>query len=113
MEKFLQIAGILFAAMALLIALVLIASSPSRGLIFLPVAGWAVSAVVGGAIIAAFGSMLGHLKAIRFHAEKQSMLLEDRNRYQPVRSQEAPSTPYSHPGPKPNLSDVKTRFTDT
>lgn len=111
MDKFLQIAGLVFAVLAVVLAIWAIGTAPSGSLIALPVAGWAATTIVGGVIIAAFGSMLGHLKAIRAHSERQTFILEE------SRNHSSPQQPHAlprgeHAGQKPDLSQIKLRFTD-
>lgn len=70
MDKFLEIAGILTVLLASLAALIIVGSSGNAAtlLFILP---WVVTSVIGGVVLAAFGSMLAQLKAIRNAVESQ------------------------------------------
>lgn len=77
MDKFLEVAGILIVLVTLVvIALILANTSGSPGLVALGLATWGVPGIIGGIVLAAFGQMLGQLKAIRYQAEKQNLALD-------------------------------------
>ncbi|MDP9559775.1 UNVERIFIED_ORG: hypothetical protein J2740_000945 [Rhizobium nepotum] len=78
MDKFLEIIGMLGASFVLLT--MIIVTSQSRGgsdtaMTILAMLPWALPAIVGCIIIAAFGNMLSQLKAIREASEQQTGLL--------------------------------------
>lgn len=73
MDKFLEIVGAIgVIAVLLIMAVVLVNSAGStRTIMLAAMLPWALPAIVGSVVIAAFGSMLGHLKAIRELLERQ------------------------------------------
>lgn len=78
MDKFLEIIGMLGAAVVLLITLMIVANSrggADTAMVLFGVLPWALPAIVGSIIIAAFGNMLSQLKAIREASEQQTGLL--------------------------------------
>lgn len=75
MDKFLEIVGGLGASVVLLVMLLITANSgggSATALTILAMLPWAAPAIVGFVIIAAFGNMLGQLKAIREASERQA-----------------------------------------
>jgi hypothetical protein len=75
MEKFLQWVGWLGISAVIFVLLAVMLSAARGQYAILAFAGsmtWAIPAVVGFVLIAAFGSMLGQLKAIRAAAERQA-----------------------------------------
>ncbi|SCX00705.1 hypothetical protein DSM25558_0164 [Agrobacterium sp. DSM 25558] len=75
MDKFLQVVGwvgIAVVAAALLAVIVKSGTSEYALLALLGAMTWALPAVIGFVIIAAFGSMLSQLKAIRAASERQA-----------------------------------------
>jgi hypothetical protein len=80
MDKLLEVIGSL-GICAVLLTLVLLASASQGGtdaaIVVLGSLPWAVPALIGCVIIAAFGVMLGELKAIRLATEIQSLHLRD------------------------------------
>ncbi|KQY20763.1 hypothetical protein [Rhizobium sp. Root483D2] len=75
MDKFLEVVGIAIVLLTLGALLLLVAGAQSP-LILLPALPWAIPSIIGGVVIAAFGSMLGQLKAIRDAAERQAAILQ-------------------------------------
>lgn len=77
MGKLLQIIGIVTILAALAAAIALLATDPAtaqlRALVVLP---WALSAILSGILLAAFGSMLRQLSAIRAATEHQAALFQ-------------------------------------
>ncbi|CAN7256721.1 hypothetical protein IB277_31215 [Ensifer sp. ENS07] len=77
MGKLLQIIAIVIILAALAAAIALLAADPAtaqlRALVILP---WALSAILSGILLAAFGSMLRQLSAIRAATERQAALFQ-------------------------------------
>lgn len=71
MDKFLEIVGIVIVLLTLLVAVVITANSGNANTLFY-ILPWAVPSVIGGVVLAAFGSMLEQLKAIRAATEFQA-----------------------------------------
>lgn len=79
MDKFLEIVGMIGAALVLLIALMIIANTrggADTAMVLFGILPWALPAIVGSIIIAAFGNMLSQLKAIREASERQNGLFQ-------------------------------------
>jgi hypothetical protein len=80
MDKFLEVAGILIVLVTLgIIGLILSNTSGSPGLVAMGLATWGVPGIIGGIVLAAFGQMLGQLKAIRYATERQLQLQLEAN----------------------------------
>ncbi|MDX3929195.1 MAG: hypothetical protein QHC90_25765 [Shinella sp.] len=82
MDKFLEIIGLLIVVVTLFLMVAVVKQSGDAVTLVLSLS-WAVPAIIGGVILAAFGSMLGQLKAIRANSEKQTELFQsllDRSR---------------------------------
>ncbi|OCJ68993.1 hypothetical protein A6U97_02465 [Agrobacterium tumefaciens] len=80
MDKFLEIVGGLGASLVLLVMILITANSgggSATALTILAMLPWAVPAIVGFVIIAAFGNMLGQLKAIRAANERQNEIMNE------------------------------------
>ena len=79
MDKFLQVVGWVGIGIVVFFLLVVMAKA-GRGeyamLALVASMTWALPAVVGFVIIAAFGSMLGQLKAIRAASERQAEMFQ-------------------------------------
>lgn len=75
MDKFLEIVGIAIVLLTLGVLLLLVAGSQSPVLL-IPALPWAIPSIIGGVVLAAFGSMLGQLKAIRDASERQAAILQ-------------------------------------
>ncbi|WP_312806640.1 hypothetical protein [Agrobacterium cavarae] len=75
MDKFLQIVGWIGITVAVFVVLAVVANA-GRGqyavLAFVGTLAWAIPSIIGFVIIAAFGSMLSQLKAIRAASERQA-----------------------------------------
>ncbi len=77
MDNFLEVVGMLIVIVAMLVVLVLIMDAPSSpGSVLIGSLIWAAPTVIGGFVLAAFGSMLSQLKVIRYASEKQCYLLD-------------------------------------
>ncbi|MEW9522366.1 hypothetical protein MRBLRH8O_000146 [Agrobacterium radiobacter] len=79
MDKFLELVGMLGAAIVLLITMMIVANSrggADTAVVLFGILPWALPAIVGSIIIAAFGNMLSQLKAIREAAERQNGLFQ-------------------------------------
>lgn len=79
MDKFLEIVGMIGAALVLLAILMIVANTrggADTAMVLFGVLPWALPAIVGSIIIAAFGNMLGQLKAIREASELQNGLFQ-------------------------------------
>ncbi|QCM09095.1 hypothetical protein CFBP6625_01035 [Agrobacterium tumefaciens] len=79
MDKFLEIVGMLGAAIILLITMMIVANSrggTNTTIVLFGILPWALPAIVGSIIIAAFGNMLSQLKAIREASERQNGLFQ-------------------------------------
>ncbi|WP_421360306.1 hypothetical protein [Agrobacterium rosae] len=80
MDKFLQVVGWVGIGIVAFFLLVVMAKA-GRGeyamLALVASMTWALPAVVGFVIIAAFGSMLGQLKAIRVASERQAQMFSE------------------------------------
>ncbi|MDM9627246.1 hypothetical protein QTL95_15165 [Rhizobium sp. S152] len=76
MAKILQIIGVLIVLAVLIALLFLVAIGSSASVLFVALP-WAIPSIVCGILIAAFGSMLEQLVAIRLTAEKQTAILEE------------------------------------
>ncbi|MDA5240622.1 hypothetical protein EXN32_25200 [Agrobacterium tumefaciens] len=80
MDKFLEIVGAIGVCLVLLVLIVLIFSTrggPDAALALVAALPWAFPAIVGFVIIAAFGNMLGQLKAIREASERQASMFAE------------------------------------
>lgn len=80
MDKFLEIIGALGTSIVLLAMIAITANSAggsAAALTILAMLPWAVPAIVGFVMIAAFGNMLGQLKAIREAAERQANMFAE------------------------------------
>lgn len=80
MDRFLEIVGSLGVIAVLLILLVVIFSTRGgldAALAVASVLPWAVPAIIGFIIIAAFGNMLGQLNAIRTASERQAEMFAE------------------------------------
>ncbi|OCP11142.1 MULTISPECIES: hypothetical protein [unclassified Ensifer] len=77
MGKLLQIIGIVIIIAAAVVATATLAVDPAtaqlRALMVLP---WALSAILSGILLTAFGSMLRQLSAIRAATERQAALFQ-------------------------------------
>ncbi|WP_172746534.1 hypothetical protein [Neorhizobium sp. T25_13] len=74
MDKFLQIIGALICVAALSLMVFIMSASADRGdgvTLLLGMLPFGIPAVIGGVVLAAFGSMLEQLKAIRASLERQ------------------------------------------
>ena len=79
MDTFLEIIGAVGAAAVLLFMTIIVANSgggSSTASLLVGLLSWGVPAVVGFVIIAAFGNMLGQLKAIRSATERQAEIFQ-------------------------------------
>lgn len=80
MDKFLQVVGWIGIAAVVFVVLVVVANA-GRGqyavLAFMGTLAWALPSVVGFVVIAAFGSMLSQLKAIRAASERQAEMFSE------------------------------------
>jgi len=87
MATILEIAGALIVLLTLAAAAVIMsqAHDPSALILLLP---WALPSILGGVIVAAFGSMLAQLVAIRKATERQAVSLDEvanpRKRVEPI-----------------------------
>ncbi|MCW8057656.1 hypothetical protein [Agrobacterium tumefaciens] len=80
MDKFLEIVGAVGVIAVLLIMLIVIFSTKGgmdAALALASVLPWAAPAIIGFIIIAAFGNMLGQLKAIRTASERQAEMFAE------------------------------------
>jgi hypothetical protein len=78
-DKFLEIIGSLGVSAVLLVMIMIVGNSGGGSATAITILGllpWAVPAVVGFIIIAAFGNMLGQLKAIRAATERQAAVFQ-------------------------------------
>lgn len=88
MDKFLEIVGMVGAAIVLLITLMIVANSrggANTAIVLFGILPWALPAIVGSIIIAAFGNMLSQLKAIREASEFQNGLFQTLIEYQTIK----------------------------
>lgn len=79
MDKFLEVIGSLGVCLVFIIMMMLVGNSGGGDATLLMIIGllpWAVPAIIGCVIIAAFGNMLGQLKAIREASEKQAEMFQ-------------------------------------
>ncbi|MBD9558382.1 hypothetical protein ACI2KT_32970 [Ensifer adhaerens] len=87
MGKLLQIIGIVIIVAAIVVGLAMLVGDPAtaylRALSILP---WTWSAILTGILLAAFGSMLRQLSAIRAATERQATL------FQAILDRRAPTT---------------------
>lgn len=91
MDKFLQVVGwvgIGSVAAALIAVMVKAGTSEYALLALLGAMTWALPAAIGFVIIAAFGSMLSQLKAIRASSQKQAEIFQEI-----ISSRKRPETP--------------------
>ncbi|WP_320203991.1 hypothetical protein [Agrobacterium rosae] len=75
MDKFLQIIGALGVCLVLLATIAMLVNSGGGTAAFIILMGllpWSIPAIVGFVLVAAFGSMLSQLKAIRSASERQA-----------------------------------------
>ncbi|MDQ0323971.1 hypothetical protein QO002_006178 [Pararhizobium capsulatum DSM 1112] len=82
MDRFLEFTGIGIVIVTFGAAVAVFMSAghaPGPGL--LGVATWALPTIVGGVVLAAFGRMLGELKALRHEAAKQTGTLDKISSY--------------------------------
>ncbi|MEQ1405633.1 hypothetical protein ABK249_11880 [Neorhizobium sp. Rsf11] len=80
MDKFLQIVGALICLVALSLMLFILSASQERGdgvTLLLGMLPFGIPSIIGGAVLAAFGSILEQLKAIRKATEQQAEVLMD------------------------------------
>lgn len=80
MDKFLEVIGSLGVCLVFIIMMMLVGNSGGGDATLLMIIGllpWAVPAMIGCVIIAAFGNMLGQLKAIREASEKQAEMFAE------------------------------------
>ena len=79
MDKFLEVIGSLGVCLVFIIMMMLVGNCGGGDATLLMIIGllpWAVPAIIGCVIIAAFGNMLGQLKAIREASEKQAEMFQ-------------------------------------
>ncbi len=79
MDKLLEIIGMIGVCAVLIIMMMVVGNSgggTATMLTLLSLLPWAVPAIIGCIIIAAFGNMLGQLKAIREASEKQAEVFQ-------------------------------------
>ncbi|WP_288427085.1 hypothetical protein [uncultured Agrobacterium sp.] len=80
MDKFLEVVGSLGICIVLLIMMFITVNSgggSATALVLMAMLPWAVPAIVGFVMIAAFGNMLGQLKAIRAASERQAEMFAE------------------------------------
>lgn len=80
MDKFLEVIGALGVCLVLLVVILMMVNSGGGSPTFIVVMGllpWAIPAIVGFVIVAAFGNMLGQLKAIRASSERQAEMFSE------------------------------------
>lgn len=80
MDKFLEVIGSLGVCAVLIIMMMLVGNSGGGDATLLMILGllpWALPAIIGCVIIAAFGNMLGQLKAIRTASERQAEMFAE------------------------------------
>lgn len=79
MDKFLEIMGMIIVTSTLLmmVAVQLYAGGGAPVSVLLGSATWGVPSIVGGVILAAFGNMLGELRAIRHTNDAQLKALHE------------------------------------
>lgn len=80
MDKFLEVIGSLGVCAVLIIMMLMVGNSGGGDATLLMILGllpWAVPAIIGFIIIAAFGNMLGQLKAIRTASERQAEMFAE------------------------------------
>ena len=78
-DKFLEVIGAIGVCAVLLIMTVIVGNSGGGSATAITILGllpWGVPAIVGFIIIAAFGNMLGQLKAIRTATERQAEIFQ-------------------------------------
>lgn len=79
MDKFLETIGAIGVVGVLLIMIVIVGNSGGGSATAITILGllpWAIPAIVGFIMIAAFGNMLGQLKAIRAASERQADIFQ-------------------------------------
>ncbi len=79
MDKFLQIVGAVGVCLVLLVVIISIFSTrggTAAALVLVASLPWALPSIVGFVMIAAFGYMLGQLKAIRVASERQTEIMD-------------------------------------
>lgn len=80
MDKFLEIIGGLGVCLVLLVVILMMVNSGGGSATFIVLMGllpWAIPAIVGFVIVAAFGNMLGQLKAIRATSERLAAMFSE------------------------------------
>ena len=80
MDKFLEVIGMVGICAVLIIMMIVVGNSgggTATMLTLFSLMPWAVPAVIGCVMIAAFGNMLGQLKAIRDASEKQAEMFAE------------------------------------
>jgi hypothetical protein len=79
MDKFLEVIGALGVCLVLLVMIVLTLNSgggSATAIVLMGLLPWALPAIVGFVMVAAFGNMLGQLKAIRAASERQADMFQ-------------------------------------
>ena len=80
MDKFLEVIGALGVCLVLLVMIVLTLNSgggSATAIVLMGLLPWALPAIVGFVMVAAFGNMLGQLKAIRAASERQAEMFSE------------------------------------
>jgi ABC-type sugar transport system permease subunit len=80
MDKFLEVIGALGVCLVLVLMGAMVINSGSGSAAFIVLMGllpWAIPAIVGFILVAAFGNMLGQLKAIRSASERHVQLFSE------------------------------------
>lgn len=80
MDKFLLVIGLLGVFLVLLLMVAMMVNSGSWPAAFIVLTGllpWAIPAIVGFVLVAAFGNMLFQLKAIRAATERQGEMFSE------------------------------------